>query len=171
MGFNLIRPAASIDITINNLTPQMMNDLIVCYANDIESSDVEARFLLKERTGLEPNYPIIASSVVDEFYTQLDTVKNGVIAIINGWYHYGTSPENVDWVKGETPLTVNELKETLFFLTKRDFYESSSWIYGFTEGNFDFIKPFLVAVVDLSIAYTAGGDFDLFVTLIKENYS
>lgn len=170
MGFNLVNKNNSVVITINSLTSEMIHDLIKCYAYDIPSCDVEARYMLEQRAGIKPNYPIISSNVVDEFYTQLGIVTNGIIAIINGWYHYGTSPDNIDWLKGNTPLTSDELKDTLFFITKRDFYETSSWIYEFTIGNFDYIKPFLIAVTDLSIKCTANGDYNTFVNLIKENY-
>lgn len=173
MGFNLVNIEQSASITIDTLTEVMMQDLITCYAADIPSVDVEARHMLTERTGLSPTYSIIPKGVVDEFYFQLDMVKQVIIDIVIGNYHTGiTVPEDItieteDWQWGNTPANVDELKNTLFFIISRDFHEQGTWIYDFTNGDFEILRPFLNAIVDLSIGYTSGGDFNTFVTLVK----
>lgn len=173
MGFNLVNIAQPVSITIDTLTVEMLQDLITCYAADIPSEDVEARYLLTERTGLTPTYPVIPRDVVDQLYFQLDAVKQVIIDIVIGNYHTGvvvpedTTTETPDWEWGNTPLTVDELKETLFFIINRDFHEQGTWIYDFTDGDFETLRPFLNAIVDLSIAYTSDNDFDVFVNLVK----
>ena len=84
MGFNLLQKQEQANITINNLTSQMMIDLIACYGADIPSSDVESRYLLAERAGVKPKYPIISKDVVEEFYQQLDMVKGCIKDVIIG---------------------------------------------------------------------------------------
>lgn len=175
MGFNLIKQEETIQITIDSLTSEMMQDLIACYAADIPSCDVEARYLL-ERADINPTYPIIPKDVVDLFYGQLDIVKNVIIDIIIGNWHTGSivpddiTIETEDWQWGNTPDNKQELKDILFFIISRDFNEAGTWIYDFTQGNFEYIRPFLDLIVDLSIAHTDGGDYNDCVTLIKENY-
>jgi hypothetical protein len=172
MGFNLVKQQEQVNITINDLSGQMMQDLIICYSVDIPPGDVEARYLLKERAGIEPDYPIIPANVISEFYIQLDIVKQTIIDIIVGNYHTGLYVDNRDglWIWGNTPTGVTELKQTLFFIISRDFNENGNWIYQYTQGNFEVLRPFLDAVVDLSLTYTTGYDYSLFVDLIKTNY-
>lgn len=175
MGFNLVKENNQINITIDSLTSEMMSDLIACYAADIPSTDVESRFLL-ERANINPQYPIIPKDVIDLFYSQLDIVKSVIINIIIGNWHTGLvvpsdiTIETEDWQWGNTPATKQELKDILFFIISRDFNEAGTWIYEFTQGNFEYIRPFLDLIVDLSIAHTDGGDYDECVILIKENY-
>jgi hypothetical protein len=176
MGFNLIKQEEQVLITINSLTGQMMQDLITCYAADIPSNDIEAKYLLTERTGIIPNYPTIPASVIDEFYLQLDMVKSVIIDLIVGNWHTGNVvPQDQitltpDWQWGYTPVDSQELKDKLFWIVQRDFHEQGIWIYDYTHGDFTVLRPFLNAIVDLSIGYTSGGDYNVFVNLIKSNY-
>ena len=169
MKFNLVQPIQE-SITINSLTIQMISDLILCWGADIPAEDVEARYLIKERVNVEMNYQIISKSVIDEFYSQVEMVKDGIIAIVKGYYHTGLKEGDPDWIRGVTPTGVTELKDTLYMVVQRDYYESSTWIYTITEDDFEAIKPFLDSIVDLCIQYTAGGDYSVFVNLIESNY-
>jgi len=174
MGFNLIQQQEQVSITIDSLTGQMMQDLIACYAADIPAVDVEARYLLTERTGVIPDYPIIPSIVIDEFYGRLDMVKQVIIDSIIGNYHTGLHQDNRDglWLWGTTPTSVQELKDTLAFIIFRDAIEiGEGWLYDAVIYAPESIRPLLDGIIDLSIAYTSGGDYDVFVSLIKSNYS
>ena len=177
MGFNLVKQEEQVSVTIDSLTEQTMQDLIVCYAADVPACDVEARYLLTERTGIIPNYPTIPASVIDEFYSRLDMVKEVIIDCVNGNYHTGTvvpddiTIETPDWQWGTTPLTTQDLKDTLAFIIFRDAIEiGEGWLYEVVTYAPESIRPLLDAVVDLSIGYTSGGDYNVFVELIKSNY-
>lgn len=174
-GFNLVEEKEQVSVTIDTLTAEMIGDLIICYAAKIEPSDVESRYRLKERTGIVPTYPIIPRDVVEMFYTQIDTVRNTIIDVVIGKFHIGNVPADITietgtWVWGVAPTTVQELKDSLFYIISRDFSEQGTWIYDFVQGNFEVLRPFLNNVVDLSIHYTAESNFENFAILIKNKY-
>ena len=172
MGFNLNREVQTVSIDINSLTPEMMNNLMVFYSVDIPAEDVESGFRITERCGIKTTYPIISKEVVQQFYDQLDMVVQGIVNIVNGNYHTGQYEDNRDglWLWGNSPTTVQELKDTLCMVTERDFFTETDWIYSFTAGDFNYVKPFLIAIVDLTIGYTTYGDYNNFVQLVQEVY-
>ena len=164
MSFNLNINNKIEEISIDTLTFEMINDLIICYANDIAIEDIEIRYLLKERTDINPQYPIIRKEVISQFYEQLELVKTGIFNIIKGNYHIGD-----DFHQGTTPLTIQELKDILFIIIVRDFYEENSWIYNFTKNDFNILRPFSDKIVDLVILYSTNNDYDKLIKIIKEN--
>jgi hypothetical protein len=194
MSFNLIKPKDPIIIDINSLTPQMIQDLITFYSYDIDPFDVQMNSGIFEKTGIVIDYYRIEKDVVKNFYDQLDGLKSCVIDVVVGNYHTGLKAlifsenewhyinkngttnglalqEDIDaWIWGETPLTIESLIEWTFFVIKRDFFSEEEWIYTYSEGDFDQIKPFIEFTIYLMLYVTTGGDYDLLVNLIKENY-
>ena len=170
MGFNLTPKQENVTITINDLSSQMISDLITCYAADIPEEDVECRHLLTQRTGLNPTYPIISKEVVQTFYDELYLVKMCIQDVIVCNYHLGVEGTG-DWVQGTTPTTVQSLKDTVFIIIAREFVNyGASWIFQYAQGDFNNLKPFSDAIVDQCIYFTSRGDYNNFVTLVKANY-
>lgn len=175
LGFNLVEDNSSSPITIETLSLEMMFDLIKCFSAKIQPEDVEARYKLDRANINEINYGIIPKNVIELFYYQLQAVKLAIIDIVIGNFHIGNVPEDItieteDWIWGIPPTNVNELKETLYYIVSRDFYEQGSWVYAITEGDFESLKPFLDAVVDYSIMFTNDGDYNSFSNLIKNKF-
>jgi len=169
MGFNLVPKQDQVNITINNLTPKMMSDLIRCYAADVSPENFESRFMIPQ--GIFMDYPIVPKQVVEEFYQQLDMVKGCIKDVIICNYHTGI--EGTDsWIQGTLPTDIQDLKDTVFMIIIREFENySAEWIYAYTQGDFNNMKPFVDAIVDACVMYTSGGDFNTFVTLIQEHYT
>jgi len=172
MSFKVINLEPTPPMDITDLTSEMISDLLICYAMDVSPEDVECRHMLTERTSLTPTYPIIPKDIVSVFYGQLDIVKQTIIDIIIGNYHTGLYSDNRDglWLWGNTPLTVTSLKDWLFFICKRDFNEAGTWIYEISQGDFQSLRPFFDAGVDLFLEANDHGDYDTVVDYIKEQY-
>jgi len=170
MGFNLTPKQENVTITINDLSSQMISDLITCYAADIPEEDVECRHLLTQRTGLNPTYPIISKDVVRTFYDELDLVKMCIQDVIVCNYHLGQEGQS-NWIQGTTPTNVQDLKDTVFIIIAREFTNyGASWIFQYAQGDFNNLKPFSYAIVDECIFFTSCGNYTNFVALVKANY-
>lgn len=171
MGFKIIPDDNPPPITINDLTPDMIFELINCYALDYDPSDVECR--VPAHDGVVPmNYPIINKEVVKEFYEQLDIFTTVVRDVIIGNYHTGlvVDPNSFLWKWGTTPATPEDLKYWVFFVIKRDFNEQGTWLYTLTEGDVSALQSFIYSAVDLFLQANDHGDYNLVVSKIKAAY-
>jgi hypothetical protein len=200
VGFRIITTPESISIDINSLTPQMLSDLITCFAYDIVPEDVECRYLIKERVGLEMNYPIIDKSVISKFYELLDELADCIRDIIIGNYHTGSKVVVINpvdnqwyyinssgefnglatqddinaWVWGKPIDSINDNINTLEywvnFVVKRDFYEEGTWMFTYSQGDFSSITPFINNCVYLFINANDNGTFKDAIINIQQQF-
>lgn len=150
MGFQIVNiTTLPPPITINSLTPDMINDLIVCYANNIDPLNVQARYNLPK--GLLLDYPIIGADVVQEFYDQLYDLTWGIVAVITDTYTISGST-------GPAPHSITDVQNYCFELIENVFFTQESWLYTYSNGNFNAIKPFITQCINIFFQVN-GGDF------------
>ena len=74
------------------------------------------------------------------------------------------------WVWGTPAQSIDDVYTWVDFLVKRDFYLNTSWIYTFSQGNFDAIIPLINNVIDLFFEVN-GGDFNTVCNAIKAQFA
>jgi hypothetical protein len=197
MGFNLSKKPETISITIDSLTQRMIGDLIIFYSKDIESIDVQMDNGIFERTGIIIDYPRISKETVNAFYMQMDALLICIIDVIVQEFHilyerdsqtnelvisYGDVPEDIiteteTWVRGPKPLTITEVKQWTEYVIRRDYFEVGTWMFDFTEGQFDYLIPFIEGSID-QIYFESSKEIEaetpeeketLFLSLVIEN--
>jgi hypothetical protein len=175
LGFNLAPQQQQVTEPTNilGLTAYDITYLITCFACSIPSIDVQFIYKITERTGIT-NPPMIMQDITDQFYAQLNILKNTITDLINCNYHIGDDDDPAAWIPGTTPATVQDLKDTLFYIVAREFNNyGGEWMYNLNNGSesISLLQQFMNNVVDLCVQQTSGGDYNLFiqkVTIINE---
>jgi hypothetical protein len=195
MGFQILNiQQVSQPITITGLTNQMISDLIQCYNINILPIDVQNYNGIYDRLGLAMNYPRITEDVVKEFYGQLDDFVWMVIAVIQGNYYTtgitstsgttsgitgitgitgatsGVTGTTITMFQAQQPQSIAEVQAGVYEVISRDFFNSESWIYGYTIGDFGVLRCFVNECVNMFFAVNDHGSFSDVVNAVIAAY-
>jgi hypothetical protein len=162
MGFQIVNiPSPSAAIDINSLSPDMISDLMICYANNVDPVDFEARYNLPKNLLL--NYPIINRTVVSEFYSELDSFVKGLIAVIQGNFYVSGA------TMGSQPTCMTDVQNNMNLIIQRDFYLHNTWLYSYSQGDFSALEPFILNGINMFFAAN-GGDFNTVCSAVLAAY-